>query len=102
MDKYTYRVMWSEEDGEYVGLCAEFPSLSWLAKTYEEALAGIRKTVTEVVKDLKSCEEPIPEPLTCLNTNTRKILKMLMKNRKFYLQYHLKLATTLSLMKPIY
>ena len=41
MDKYTYRVMWSEEDGEYVGLCAEFPSLSWLAKTQKEALAGI-------------------------------------------------------------
>ncbi len=29
-DKYTYRVMWSEEDQEYIGLCAEFPSLSWL------------------------------------------------------------------------
>ena len=24
-DHYTYRVTWSEEDGEYVGLCAEFP-----------------------------------------------------------------------------
>jgi len=32
-DKYTYRVTWSEEDAEYVGLCAEFPSLSWLAQT---------------------------------------------------------------------
>ncbi len=28
-DRYTYRVTWSDEDGEYVGLCAEFPSLSW-------------------------------------------------------------------------
>ncbi|MGV7292077.1 antitoxin HicB, partial [Mycobacterium kansasii] len=27
---YTYRVEWSPEDGEWVGLCAEFPSLSWL------------------------------------------------------------------------
>ena len=27
-DKYTYRVTWSEEDAEYVGLCAEFSSLS--------------------------------------------------------------------------
>lgn len=25
---YTYRVTWSQEDGEHVGLCAEFPSLS--------------------------------------------------------------------------
>ena len=32
---YTYRVTWSVEDNEYVGLCAEFPSLSWLAGTQE-------------------------------------------------------------------
>ena len=43
--KYTYRVTWSEEDGEYIGLCAEFPSLSWLARTPEAALRGIRKLV---------------------------------------------------------
>lgn len=34
-DKYTYRITWSEEDGEYVGLCAEPPSLSWLSQTPE-------------------------------------------------------------------
>ena len=28
--RYTYRVTWSAEDNKYVGLCAEFPSLSWL------------------------------------------------------------------------
>jgi hypothetical protein len=44
-DRYTYRVTWSKEDGEYVGLCAEFPSLSWLASTPEAALRGIRKVV---------------------------------------------------------
>jgi hypothetical protein len=27
-DRYTYRVTWSDEDKEYIGLCAEFPSLS--------------------------------------------------------------------------
>jgi len=30
-DHYTYRVTWSVDDDEYVGLCAELPSLSWLA-----------------------------------------------------------------------
>ena len=62
-DHYTYRVTWSEEDQEYVGLCAEFPSLSWLAKGQEPALKGIRKLVAEVVTDLKAEGEPIPEPL---------------------------------------
>ena len=62
-DKYTYRVTWSEDDAEYVGLCAEFPSLSWLAATPEAALKGIRKLVAEVVADMASTGEQIPEPL---------------------------------------
>lgn len=53
-DKYTYRVTWSEEDAEYVGLCAEFPSLSWLAQTPEGALKGVSKLVSEVVRDMNN------------------------------------------------
>ena len=62
-DRYTYRVTWSEDDTEYVGLCAEFPSLSWLASTPEAALKGIRRVVGEVVTDLDAQDEPVPEPL---------------------------------------
>jgi hypothetical protein len=62
-DHYTYRVTWSAEDGEHVGQCIEFPSLSWLAPTPETALAGIRKLVRDVVRDMKSAGEPIPVPL---------------------------------------
>jgi hypothetical protein len=50
-DHYTYRVTWSDEDQEHVGLCTEFPSLSWLATTPETALRGIRKVVAEVVAE---------------------------------------------------
>lgn len=64
VDRYTYRVTWSEEDREYVGLCAEFPSLSWLEKSQEKALLGIRKIVAETVTDLKRTKEPVPEPLS--------------------------------------
>lgn len=64
-DKYTYRVTWSEEDNEYVGLCAEFPSLSWLADTPEKALKGIRKLVADVLSDMAAHNEPIPEPISC-------------------------------------
>ena len=32
-DRYSYRITWSEDDREYVGLCTEFPSLSWVAET---------------------------------------------------------------------
>ena len=62
-DRYTYRVTWSEEDAEHVGLCAEFPSLSWLAPSPEGALRGIRRLVAEVITDMKTNGESIPEPL---------------------------------------
>jgi len=62
-DHYSYRIYWSEEDSEYVGICAEFPSLSWLDKTPEAALSGIRKTVSGVVLDLQTNAELIPEPI---------------------------------------
>jgi len=62
-DLYTYRVTWSEEDKEYVGLCAEFPSLSWLADSQEQALRGIREVVAESIADMKSNGESIPEPI---------------------------------------
>ncbi|RFO95199.1 toxin-antitoxin system HicB family antitoxin [Rhodoferax lacus] len=60
---YTYRVTWSPEDQEHVALCAEFPSLSWLAKTPEAALKGIQKVVVDVVADMQASGEPVPDAL---------------------------------------
>ncbi len=57
---YTYRVSWSPEDQEYVGLCAEFPSLSWLAVEPAQALVGIMQVVLEAVQDMQKCGEQIP------------------------------------------
>jgi hypothetical protein len=48
-DHYTYRVEWSDEDNEWVGLCAEFPSLSWLDPDKAKALAGITRLVQDHV-----------------------------------------------------
>ena len=66
-DRYTYRVTWSEDDSEYVGLCAEFPSLSWLSKTPESALKGIRKVVSEVVEDMQRTGEIVPSAISGKN-----------------------------------
>jgi len=62
-DKYTYRVIWSEEDGEFVGLCAEFPSLSWLDESQEGALSGVVKLVRDTMTDMAAHGEKPPEPL---------------------------------------
>jgi predicted HicB family RNase H-like nuclease len=63
IDRYTYRVTWSEEDQEHVGLCVEFPSLSWLEDTPEKALKGIRKLVRDCIKDLQEKAQDIPQPI---------------------------------------
>ena len=62
-DKYTFRVLWSEEEQEFVGLCAEFPSLSWLASSREAAVTGIVKTVRQAVRDMEADGEAPPSPL---------------------------------------
>ena len=63
-NKYTYRVSWSEEDQEFVGLCVEFPSLSWLQSKPEVALKGIRSLVKSAVKDMALNNESIPDPIS--------------------------------------
>jgi len=62
-DKYAYRVLWSEDDQEYVGLCSEFSSLSWLDSTQEKALKGIRKLVNECISYLNKNGEEVPSPI---------------------------------------
>jgi predicted HicB family RNase H-like nuclease len=60
---YTYRVTWSPEDGEFVATCVEFPSLSWLAASQGEALAGIEDVVRDVVADMAAEGEEVPVPM---------------------------------------
>lgn len=63
INRYTYRVTWSEEDQEYVASCVEFPSLSWLAATQEEALTGIKNLIKDCVDDMQANNERVPEPI---------------------------------------
>jgi len=50
-DKHTFRVLWSDEDEEFVGLGAERPSLRWLAASREGALKGVVKGARQAVED---------------------------------------------------
>lgn len=75
-DQYTYRITWSAEDKEFVGLCAEFPSLSWLAETPEAALQGIRRVVAEAVTDMQSNKETVPQPLATRRYSGRLMVRI--------------------------
>lgn len=61
---YTYRVVWSEEDAEFVGTAAEFPSLSWLEEDQGDALSGITNLVSEILADMEKSGETPPLPLS--------------------------------------
>lgn len=54
---YAYRVEWSPEDNEFVGLVAEFPSLSWLAPTSVEAMQGIVGVVKQVPAEMADAQD---------------------------------------------
>jgi predicted RNase H-like HicB family nuclease len=62
-DRYTYWVTWSQDDHEYVGLCAEFSSLSWPAKDPRAVLRGIRRLVQDVIEDMRKEGEALPDPI---------------------------------------
>lgn len=59
---YTYRIQWSEEDGEWVGTCAELPGLSWLDDTPAATVNGIQQVAREAVADMRVNGEDVPEP----------------------------------------
>ena len=75
-EHYTYRVSWSAEDGEFVGSCAEFPSLSWLEPTPEEAFSGIRTLVAGCVSDMEANNEHPPEPLADRSYSGRFVVRV--------------------------
>jgi hypothetical protein len=59
-EHYTYQVIWSEGDREFVGLCIEFPSLSHLDETSIAALRRIMNLVKAVVRQMESDKESVP------------------------------------------
>ena len=52
--RYTYRATWSKDDGEWVGTCIEFPSLSHLVPAASEAVSAIQQLVEGVVEDMQA------------------------------------------------
>ncbi len=63
IDKYTYRIEWSEEDQLFIARCLELSGLSAHGNTNEEALKEIKFVVSESIKWLIEDEKELPEPL---------------------------------------
>ena len=63
IEKYTYRIEWSEDDHCHVARCLEFPSLAAHGDTMEDALREIKYVVAESVKWMEEEDEAVPKPL---------------------------------------
>jgi len=62
IDKYTYRVEWSEEDNTHIARCLEFPSLMAHGDSSIEALNELEHVVTETIEWMTEEDEEVPEP----------------------------------------
>ncbi len=63
LNKYTYRVEWSEEDDTHIARCLEFPGLSAHGKTIEDAIKEIAVAVEGSLEWLIEDGDKIPEPM---------------------------------------
>ena len=62
VDKYTYRVEWSDEDQAHIARCLELPSLMAHGSTTKEALSEIEIVVGAAIEWMQNECELIPEP----------------------------------------
>lgn len=62
IDRYVYRIHWSDIDGGFVATVAEMPNLRFVSESYVEALTGIRIAAHDEVVGLmeKGAEVPVP------------------------------------------
>lgn len=64
VEKYTYRIEWSEEDNTHIARCLEFPSLITHGETAQSALKEMEFVVNESISWMREDGEQIPEPLS--------------------------------------
>ena len=73
---YMYRVFYSEEDGEYVAKCTEFPSMSSLHENAPDALRDMMDLIADTLEDMRESGEEPPEPLNSVEYSGKVTLRM--------------------------
>jgi predicted HicB family RNase H-like nuclease len=61
--KYSFQVAWSERDAAYVAVSAEFPQLSGLGSTPDEAVRQLQVAIDLAIDTYKDEGWPLPEPI---------------------------------------
>lgn len=63
VERYTYRIEWSQEDEAFVARCAEFPGLGAHGRSQEEALRQVKVAVAAALQWLRDEKREAPEPM---------------------------------------
>ena len=63
IDRYSYKVQFSEEEKKYIGICEEFPHIVHVNKDSTHALTGIKNLIKHVVSNILDAGDTIPRPL---------------------------------------
>lgn len=66
--RYSYRVVWSQPDGSFIGTADEWPSLHTHGDTTVQAVEEILALVTACVDDVLASGDTPPTPVASSNT----------------------------------
>ena len=59
---YSFRVFWSEEDDAFVASCPEFPGVSGIGESAEEAVAEAKQALELAIETHREEGWPLPNP----------------------------------------
>ena len=62
MNKYGFKLFWSNEDKGYIATCPEFPTLSAFGETPETALAEAHIALDLFIEEFKEMNKSLPTP----------------------------------------
>jgi predicted RNase H-like HicB family nuclease len=62
MNKYSFTILWSDEDKGYIATCPEFPGLSAFGENEEQALAEAKIALELFVETYAQEGKALPEP----------------------------------------
>ena len=67
IEKFTYRVEWSEDDKAHIAYALEMPGVKAHADSSVEALVEVRVPLEMALQDMLDNRETLPEPLSMQN-----------------------------------
>jgi len=76
MSKYSFSLIWSEDDQGYIATVPEFPNLSAFGETQKEALQEAQIVLNGFIEEFQESDEKLPEANTISKYSGQTRLRM--------------------------